>query len=61
MDSVDYIFFGATKFSEELLIFLIKHDFSPKAIFAIPKEFSISYNDKKVINSNYANLKKIAE
>ncbi len=43
---INYAFFGATNYSKELLLFLIKNDFIPMAIFAIPKEFEISYSEK---------------
>ena len=60
-DSFKYIFFGTTSFSKELLLFLVENSLFPKAIFSIPQEFSISYSEKKVKNSNYANLKEIAD
>ncbi|MFZ8805702.1 MAG: methionyl-tRNA formyltransferase [Candidatus Calescibacterium sp.] len=61
--NISYAFFGATNFSRELLLFLIKNNFIPKAIFSIPEEFTITYNKKrvKVKNVNYANLKEVAE
>ncbi len=61
--NISYAFFGATNFSKELLLFLIKNNFIPKAIFSIPEEFTITYNKKrvKVKNLNYANLKEVAE
>ena len=61
MDKLRFAFFGATNYSKELLLFLIEKKFIPKAIFAIPKEFSISYSEKKIVNSNYADLKIIAQ
>ena len=61
MDKLSFVFFGATNYSKELLLFLIENKFIPKAIFSIPKEFNISYSEKKVKNSNYANLKIIAK
>lgn len=54
------IFFGCTKFSEEILNYLLKKGIIVKAIFSIPNEFSISYSNKKVKNYNYADLSKIA-
>jgi len=60
-DSFKYIFFGTTSFSKELLLFLVENSLFPKAIFSIPQEFSISYSEKKVKNSNYSNLKEIAD
>ena len=59
--TLSYAFFGATNYSKELLLFLIEKDLTPKAIFSIPQEFTISYSDKKVKNTNYANLKAIAD
>lgn len=61
MDNLSFAFFGATNYSKELLLFLIENDFIPKVIFSIPQEFSISYSDKKVKNTNYSNLKQIAD
>lgn len=57
-----YAFFGATNFSKELLLFLIKSNCIPKVVFSIPQEFNISYSGKKqkVLNFNYANLKDIS-
>lgn len=60
MKKISFVFFGSTQFSKELLLFLVKNKFLPKAIFSIPQEFTISYSNKKVKNINYANLKKIA-
>jgi len=64
-NKVKYLFLGATKYSEELLLHLIKHDFLPQAIFAIPEKFLIKYRKdgivRKMRNYNYANLKEIAE
>ena len=60
MKKISFVFFGSTQFSKELLLFLIKKKFLPKAIFSIPPEFKISYSNKKVKNINYADLKKIA-
>lgn len=51
-------FFGCTAFSERILKALLQcstHDLV--AIFSIPREFSISYSQTPVVNSNYANLK----
>jgi methionyl-tRNA formyltransferase len=50
------IFLGATKFSEEILKFLLSNDINIKAIFTIPENFKISYREDKVRNYNYANL-----
>lgn len=60
MDNISFAFFGATNYSKELLLFLLEKNIKPKAIFSIPQEFNISYSDKKVKNTNYADLKKIA-
>jgi len=60
MDDLRFAFFGATNYSKELLLDLMKENFMPAAIFSIPKEFSISYSHKKVENTNFANLKEIA-
>jgi len=54
------IFFGCTKFSEEILSYLLKKGMTIEAIFSTPNEFSISYSNKKVKNYNYADLSKIA-
>lgn len=54
------IFFGSTKFSKLILDNLIINRHKIVAIFSIPKEFNISYSDKKIINTNYANLEIIA-
>lgn len=61
MDKLYFAFFGATNYSKELLLFLIEKNLIPKAIFSIPQEFNISYSEKKVKNTNYANLKEIAD
>jgi len=60
MDKLSFAFLGATNYSKELLLFLINKRLIPKAIFSIPEEFNISYSEKKVKNTNYANLKDIA-
>ncbi len=54
------VFFGCTKFSEELLNALIDGGFDISAIFTIPKEFSIKHNEK-ITNTNFADLKYIAD
>lgn len=61
MDELRYIFLGATNYSKELLIELIENGYIPQAIFSIPQEFSISYSQEKIKNSNYADLKTIAK
>lgn len=58
--TLSYAFFGATNYSKELLLFLIENKLTPKVIFSIPQEFSISYSDEKVKNTNYAELKSIS-
>lgn len=57
-----FVFFGATKFSKGLLLHLIENGFTPRAIFSIPEEFTITYNKKTVTvkNINYADLKEVA-
>jgi len=51
------IFLGSTKFSEELLQVVFNHkNVDLKAVFTIPEEFSISYSDKVVKNTNFADL-----
>lgn len=52
----DIIFLGCTRFSESILESLIENNFNIKAIFSIPKKFNISYNSKKVFNTNYCDL-----
>lgn len=54
------VFFGATKFSEEILMHLLRNAVSVEAIFTIPEEFGISYSQTKVRNYNYADLPLIA-
>ncbi len=54
------IFFGATKFSEELLDHLLENNIKPICLFTIPEEFSISYSETKVKNYNYSDINKIA-
>jgi len=61
MNNLSFAFFGATNYSKELLLFLIENSFLPKVIFSIPQEFTISYSKEKVKNTNYANLKEIAD
>lgn len=61
MITFSYAFFGATSYSKELLLFLIEQNLLPEAIFSIPQEFNISYSKDKVKNTNYANLKEIAD
>ena len=60
MNDLSYIFFGSTNYSKDLLLFLIKKKYIPKAIFSSPAEYFISHSSKKVKNYNYANLQEIA-
>lgn len=60
MDKISFAFFGTTKYSKDLLLYLIDNELAPVVIFSIPEEFNISYSNEKVKNSNYANLKEIA-
>lgn len=61
MGSISFVFIGTTNYCRELLIFLLEKNIISKAIFSIPQEFSISYRKKKVKNTNYVNLKTIAD
>lgn len=61
MEQFKYAFLGATSYSKELLLFLINRKIVPVVIFSIPEEFNISYSEGKVKNTNYANLKEIAD
>lgn len=54
------VFLGCTKFSEELLQALVIHNFDISSIFTIPQEFTVR-GDENVKNSNYGDLKSIAE
>lgn len=56
-----FAFLGCTRFSKSLLQYLIDIHYIPAAIFSMPEEFDISYSEGKVKNSNYANLKDIAD
>lgn len=55
------VFFGATKFSEDILTHLLDNRIDVCALFTIPKEFGISYSEEKVKNYNYSALELIAE
>ncbi len=55
-----FVFFGASKFSEELLNHLVSHALIPAAIFTIKQEFTISYSKEKVKNYNFSDLQVIA-
>jgi methionyl-tRNA formyltransferase len=51
------VFFGCTAFSEIILKELLKiEQITISAIFSIPAEFSISYSEEKVKNTNFADL-----
>lgn len=54
------VFFGATKFSEEVLLHLLKNGIIVNALFTIPQEFEISYSETKIKNYNFSNLETIA-
>ena len=54
------VFFGSTNFNKDILYFLIENKIKIHTIFTIPEEFNISYNEEKVKNFNYSNLKEIA-
>lgn len=54
------VFLGSTKFSEELLVFLINKGFEISAVFTIPKEFTVR-GTEKVKNSNFVCLKQISK
>lgn len=55
------IFLGCTKFSDDILSFLIKEKHEVLAIFSIPETFQISYSEKEVKNSNFSDLSIIAK
>lgn len=55
------VFFGATKFSEEVLTHLLVNKINIGALFTIPQEFNISYSQTKVKNYNYSELELIAK
>ena len=55
------IFFGATKFSEDILNDLLKKGFQISCIFTIPKNFNISYSKDKVKNFNFSDLRLLAK
>jgi len=56
------IFLGCTKYSERLLKCILNiRSVEVKAIFSIPEKFSISYSRDKVVNNNYADLRKYSE
>ena len=55
------VFFGCTKFSEDLLKSLFLKNHSIVGIFSIPKRYSVSYSDAKVKNTNFADISLIAK
>lgn len=55
------VFFGATKFSEDILKHLFKNKMIPSCIFTIPQEFNISYSKSTVKNYNFSNIEAIAK
>ena len=59
-NNFSFAFFGTTKFSKTILIYLLKNKIYPKIIFSTPKSFKISYSEKKVNITNYGSLKKVA-
>lgn len=54
------IFLGATRFSAEILEYLLSQHIRVTCIFTIPEKFRISYSKRKVKNFNYADLSLIA-
>lgn len=62
MHEIRFAFLGSTKFSQEILLFLLKNKFKPLVVFTIPEFFDISYSKgTKVKNYNYGSLKEICE
>jgi methionyl-tRNA formyltransferase len=56
------IFFGCTHYSRDLLESLLNNNNANiVGVFSIPEEFSISYSEEKVKNTNYASLKYISK
>lgn len=58
---MNIVFLGCTRFSHELLDFLIKNNFIPKLVITITEEFKISYSEKKVKIYNYADIKGLCD
>lgn len=54
------VFFGTTRFSEQVLRQLLENRIHISMLFTMKQEFSISYSDKKVKNYNYSDLLPIA-
>ena len=61
MGNLSFAFFGSTNYSKDLLLFLIRKNFIPKAIFSSTQEYTISHSNEKVKNYNFVNLKEIAD
>lgn len=61
MKSRRIIFLGCTKFSEEILNYLIDEGHNVVAIFSIPESFQISYSKEKVKNANFSDLSVVAK
>jgi methionyl-tRNA formyltransferase len=55
------VFFGTTKFSEEVLKHLLENGVPVSMLFTMNQEFSISYSDKKVKNYNHSDLEHLAK
>lgn len=55
------IFFGATKYSEDLLKELLRNKYEIAAIFTLPRKFRISYSTSAIEICNYADLRKISK
>ncbi len=54
------VFFGSTKYSEELLSELLRQKHEIAAVFTLPKKFTISYSPSGVELCTYADLKRVA-
>jgi len=56
------VFLGATNFSRRILDLLFTIQSTEViAIFGIPKKFNISYSKNKVVNTNFADLSRLAQ
>jgi methionyl-tRNA formyltransferase len=55
------VFLGATKFSEDILLYLLENKISIDLLFTIPREFNISYSKEKVVNYNFSDIISIAK
>ncbi|MCI7765134.1 formyltransferase family protein [Helicobacter sp.] len=56
-----YIFLSSTNFGKEILQTLLNEQYIPKAIFSIPKYFSISYSKEKICNCDFFDFSDFAE